>query len=81
MTHQVPARKPLDSDAFFKTLRGLHPSKKQLDDIAVVEQKFLRDRLAVKDAVPVRVIKGPKSVTGVVKNPHGKGSSSSKNIK
>jgi hypothetical protein len=61
MTHQIPARRPLDKDIFFKTMRGLHPSKKQLEDLEVVEkQTQARDRLGIKDSITVKVVKGPK---------------------
>lgn len=61
MTHQIPVREPLDNDTFFKTMRGLHPSKKQLEDLEVVEkQARARGRLSIKDSVKVRAAKGRK---------------------
>lgn len=81
MTHPIPARKPLDSDAFFEMLRGLHPSKKQLDDIAIVEKKISRDRLGIKDSVTVEVIKGTGSQTADIKRQQGKPAHSARNTK
>lgn len=57
MTHQIPARRPLDKDIFFKTMRGLHPSRKQLEDLEVVERQ-VRDRVGIKDSI--KVVKGRK---------------------
>lgn len=61
MTHQIPARRPLDNDIFFRTMRGLHPSRKQLEDLEVVEkQAQARDRVVIKDSVKAKVVKGRK---------------------
>jgi len=61
MTHQIPARKPLDSDIFFKTMRTLHPSKKQLEDLALVEkQAQARDHVGIKDSVQTTLKRGRK---------------------
>ncbi|SKB73093.1 hypothetical protein SAMN05660916_02364 [Arthrobacter sp. 31Cvi3.1E] len=73
MTHQIPARKPLDSAIFFKTMRGLHPSEKQLEDLEVVEKQLedlevvekqaqVRDRVGIKDSVQTTLKKGRKSI-------------------
>jgi len=48
MTQQVPARRPLANDIFFKTMRELHPSRRQLEDLEVVE-KQAHDRLVTKE--------------------------------
>lgn len=63
MTHQIPARKPLDSAIFFKTMRGLHPSEKQLKDLEVIEkQAQVRDRVGIKDSVQATLKKGRRSI-------------------
>lgn len=58
MTHQ-PSRKPLEDDALFRNLRGLHPSEAQLRDIAIVEKVTL-DRLKVTDQVTTKLVRGRK---------------------
>lgn len=57
MTRQDPSRKPLDDDALFKTLRGLHPSEAQLRDISIVEKDTL-DRLKLTGKVTSNLASG-----------------------